>query len=147
MEIEAEVEPRAVTVPGWYWLVAGLCLLFELAGCYAYIMQVTTDPATLPVDQRVLVEAMPIWTIAAYALAVWVGLAGAVGLLLKKRFARPALFVSMIFVIVQFGGMLLIPDIRGAMSSSQLLGPILIFHLSYGYWQFSKVAWIRGWLS
>ena len=147
MDIEAEVEPRAVRVPGWYWVVAVLCLLFELAGCYAYLLQVTVDPATLPVDQRALVEAMPIWAIAAYAVAVWVWMAGAVGLLLKKKFARGALFVSMIFVIVQFGGMLMIPEIRGSMSSDQLLGPLLIFALSYGYWQFSKIAWKRGWLA
>ena len=146
MEFEAEAEPRSIHVPGWYWAVAAACLLFELLGCYAYITQVTTDPATLPLDQRRLVEAMPMWATGAYAMAVWVGLAGAIGMLLRKRFARGALLVSLAFVVVQFGGMLLIPDIRGSMSSSQLLGPIVIFVVAYGFWQFSKIADRKDWI-
>ena len=61
MEFEAEVEPRAFHVPGWYWAVAIACLLFELLGCYAYITQVTTDPAT---------PATAWWTCAAIAGAM-----------------------------------------------------------------------------
>ena len=146
MQFEAEVEPRAIHVPRWYWLVAAACLLFELAGCYAYVGQVTIDPATLPLDQRRLVQAMPVWAVAAYAMAVWVGLIGAVGLMLRKRFARGALLVSLAFVVVQFGGMMLLPGVRGLMSSDQLLGPIVIFVLAYGFWQFSKIADRKDWI-
>ena len=146
MDFEAEVEPRSIHVPRWFWLVAALCLLFEAAGCYAYILQVTVDPATLPIDERRLVEAMPIWAIGAYAMAVWVGLIGAIGLLLRKRFARGALLISLAFVVVQFGGMLLMPSIRTLMSSDQLLGPVVIFVIAYGFCQFCKIADKKDWL-
>ena len=145
-EVDVEVEPRPLGVPAWFWLVALACLLFEAAGCYAYILQVTVDPATLPLDQRRASEAMPMLIVAFYALAVWIGLGGAIALLLRKRIARGALFVSMAFVVLQFGGILLIPDLRAGMSSDQLLGPIAIFVLAYGFWQFAKFADRKDWI-
>ena len=79
-------------VPGWFWLVAGIAFLWEAMGCYMYVAQVTmsaADLAALPAQQRELWEAMPGWVTGAYAVAVWAGLAGAIGLLLRHRLARP----------------------------------------------------------
>ena len=133
-------------VPGWYWLVALAALLFELAGCYAFYLQVTTDVAGLPVDQRALVEATPIWINAAYGLAVAAGLVGAIGLLQRLRFAKGALLLSLVAIVVQFGGILLVPALRQSIPSDELLGPIVIFVLAYAFWQFAKIAAKRGWL-
>jgi hypothetical protein len=133
-------------VPGWYWLVAVAALLFELVGCFAFYLQVTTDPATLPVDQRALIEATPMWINAAYAIAVLAGLAGAVGLLQRMRWAKGALFLSLAMIVVQFGGILAVPALRQSLPSDQLLGPIVIFLLAYGFWQFAKIAAKRGWI-
>jgi hypothetical protein len=146
MSFEAEVEPRSIHVPRWYWAVAVACLLFEMAGCAMYLAYVTTDPATLPLDQRRLAEAMPIWAVAAFAMGVWIGLAGAVGLLLRKRFARGALLVSLAFVIIQFGGLLLLPMVGGSTSSNGLVEPIVIGLIAYGFWQFSLIADRKDWI-
>lgn len=135
-----------VTVPGWYWLMAGLSLLWEVFGCYMYVMQVSTDPATLPLDQRALWQAMPMWSIAAYAIAVWVGLLGAILLLLRHRHAVNALGVSLIAVLVQFSALIFVPKISGMISSDTLLMPILIALVCYGVFQFSILASKKGWL-
>ena len=71
-------EGEVHNVPGWFWAGAVMALLWEAFGCFMYVSQVTTDPATLPIDQRTMWEASPSWMIAAYAIAVWVGLIGAV---------------------------------------------------------------------
>ena len=136
-------------MPGWYWLVAVAALLFEAVGCYAYYSEVMRSPAevaTLPLDQRRLVELTPVWITGAYAIAVWVGLIGAVGLLLRRRFAVLALLVSLVAIVVQFGGILLVPALRSSIPSDQLLGPIIIFVIAYGLWQFASMARKRGWL-
>ena len=56
------------------------------------------------------------------------------------------MLVSLVAIVVQFGGIALVPAMRGAMSSSQLLGPILIFLIAYGLWRFAVGSARRGWL-
>lgn len=133
-------------VPGWFWLVAVLALLFELLGCVMYYSQVSADPASLPIDQRAMWDATPTWMVAAYAVAVWVGLAGTVLLLLRHRHAVTLLLVSLIAVIVQFGGILVVPRLRDVVPPSAYLGPIVIAVIAYGIWHFARHAKKKGWL-
>ncbi len=148
MMIEQEAEPRLLT-PAWYWAVAMAALLFEAVGCYAYTLDVTrtaAEIAALPIDQRALIQARPFWITGAYGVAVWIGLLGAIGLLLRREFAVPALLVSLIAIAIQFGGILLVPDLRNLLSSDDLAGPVVIILLAYGFWQFAKIARGRGWM-
>ena len=78
--MESDLTGKAA-IPAWFWIAAGLALLFEAFGCYMYLAQVTMDHAGMPLDQRAMWDATPTWMMAAYAVAVWVGLIGA-GLLM-----------------------------------------------------------------
>lgn len=133
-------------VPGWYWLVALAALLFELANGALLYSHVTTDPAVLMIDQRALYEATPMWMTGAQALAVAAGLAGAIGLLQRLRFAKGALLLSLVAKVIEFGGIVLVPALRQSTPSDELLGPIVVFVLAYAFWQFAKIAAKRGWL-
>ena len=133
-------------VPGWYWLVAGAGLLFEVAGIYAFYLQMTTDPRSLPIDQRALAETLPTLTLVAYGMAVASGLAGAIALLARWPWASAALLLSLIAMAVQFASTLLGTTALGTTPSADLLGPILILLCAYGLWQFSKIAQRRGWI-
>ena len=133
-------------VPGWFWAVAVLALLFMALGCVMYYTQVSTDPATLPLDQRSMWEATPTWMVAAYAVAVWVGLAGTILLLMRRRHAVPLLLVSLIAVIVQFGGILVVPELREMVPASAYAAPIVIAVITYGIWHFAIYSRKRGWL-
>lgn len=133
-------------VPGWFWAVAVLALLFELLGCVMYYTQVSADPASLPIDQKAMWDATPMWMVAAYAIAVWVGLAGAVLLLLRHRHAVPVLLVSLIAVVVQFGGILIVPELRDMVPPSAYAGPIGIAVIAYAIWHFARLSRDRGWL-
>jgi uncharacterized membrane protein YhdT len=99
-------------VPTWFWVAAALALMFEAAGCFMYLAQVSADRATLPLDQRAMWDATPTWMVTAYAIAVWVGLAGAALLLMRRKLAVPLLLVSLLAVIVQFSGLFLVPQLR-----------------------------------
>lgn len=136
-------------VPAWFWVVAGLALLFEAFGCFAYLTDVTrtaSENAGAPIDQQSLREAMPLWMTLAYAVAVWVGLLGALLLLARRRHAEPALLVSFLAVIVQFGGVLLVPELRQSTTPDAFTLPIGIALVAYGLWHFARVARKRGWL-
>ena len=121
-------------------------MLFEAFGCFMYLAQVGAEPATLPLDQRAMWDATPPWMIAAYAIAVWVGLLGAALLLLRRKLAVPVLVVSLIAVIAQFSGLFLVPQLRQTVPETALAGPIAIIVVCYAIFQFARLAERRGWL-
>jgi hypothetical protein len=129
--------------------MAAICaLLFECLGCFFYLAEVRLTPeqiAMLPLDQAAMLSARPAWYYAAFAGAVWVGLTGAVGLLLRKSWAVPALLISLIAVIVQYSAILIVPRMR-TISSDELLGPIVVALVSYGIFMLARLAKRRDWL-
>ena len=136
-------------VPGWFWAVAALALLWEAMGCYAYLTQVSMDSAALaglPAEQREIWAAMPGWAVGAYAVAVWVGLLGALGLLLRRSWARLAFAVSLAGVIVQFGWTFLATPILSMMGASAAVFPMFILAAAAILLWFSGVSARRGWL-
>ena len=93
-----------MTRPKWYMPVAIVALLWNLIGCAAYLMDVTLTPdavAAMTPDQQALYAARPAWAVAVYAIAVWGGALGCVGLIMKKRWAKGALLASLLGLIAQ----------------------------------------------
>ena len=133
-------------VPAWFRPAAIAVIAWEVLGCAMYLMQVRVDPAALPADQRAVWDSTPAWMTGAYAVAVWVGLAGAVLLLLRRKLAEPLLLVSLIAVAVQFSGLLVVPALRGLMSSDMLLLPFVIVLVCFVIWSFARRARRRQWL-
>ncbi len=136
-------------LPGWYWGIAIFALLFELLGCFFYLVEVkmsAADIAALPLDQAAMLSARPQWYYAAFGIAVWVGLIGAVLLLLRRQWAVWALLVSLVAAIAQFSSVFIVPEMRAITPSDALFTPIVIIVIAYGIWQFSRLAGRRGWL-
>jgi len=142
--VEGSARP---SVPAWFWALAVGALLFEGAGALLYANSLTLDPATLPLDQRAIYDATPQWMAIAWAVAIGTGLIGAVGLILRRRFAEPALLLSVIAVAVQFSGIFLVRQLRELTPEEHLLVPVIILVLAYAIWQFAKLSRRKGWLS
>src|ERR1700741_3009572 len=99
-------ENAAIKLPAWFWAVAILALLWELMGVGSYLYHVTMsaeDIAALPDGQRQLMEATPPWVMGAFATAVFSGLLGAVGLVMRRSWAKPLMILSLVAAVVQFG--------------------------------------------
>ena len=139
-------EEYPAVAPRWITLAALAALAWEILGCAMYVMQVSVDPAALPADQRQLWDATPAWMTGAYAVVVWVGLVGAILLLMRRKLAEPLLLVSLIAVIVQFSGLLLLPEIRNLVSSDMLFLPFLIIVVCGVIWHLARRARRSGWL-
>ena len=148
MTDEIATESWGRNVPAWYWVAAVGALLFECLGCFFYLAEVRLTPeqiAMLPLDQAAMLSARPAWYYAAFGVAVWVGLAGTIGLLLRRAWAVPALLISLVAVIVQFSAVLIVPEMRNV-SSDELLGPIVVALVCYGIFMLARLAKRRGWL-
>lgn len=136
--------PRPVA--GWYTPAAIASLLFMLLGCAMYLMYVNAELAALPADQRLAYEAEPRWVTAAYALAVWPGLVGALLLLLRRKPAELFLLVSMVGAIVWLAGLLLVPQLRDALSTNDYVVAIVVTILTWTIYWFARHSRQRGWL-
>jgi len=136
--------PRPIA--GWFMIAAIAALLFMSFGCVTYLMHVFADPSSMPLDQRAAFEAEPAWVTGAYAVAVWVGLAGAVMLLLRNRFAEPVLAVSLLATLLWLGGLIGVTRLRETMSASDLLVAIVVTALTWTIFWFARHSRQRGWL-
>lgn len=136
--------------PTWFWVVAVLAVLWECMGCMSYLQEVTMSPATLaamPAAQRDLWLMMPSWLFGVFAIAVWIGLAGAIALLLRRSIARTLFMVSLLAIVVQFGWVFTQTPILKTMSFGEAAGfPIVIAVMGAVLVWFSDFAIKRGWL-
>ena len=139
-----EFAPRPVA--GWYMPAAVASLLFMALGCIMYLMHVLADPAAMPLDQRAAYEAEPLWVTAAFAVSVWVGVAGAILLVLRKRLAEFLLMVSLAAVLVWLAGLLVVTGLRENMSANDLLVAIVVTALTWTIFWFARHSRQRGWL-
>jgi len=92
--------------PVWYWVVSVLALLWNLMGVMNYLgtaFMKEAIKAEMTAAQVELMESTPAWVTAAFAIAVWFGAAGCIGLLLRKKWAKSALGLSLLGVLVQTG--------------------------------------------
>ena len=137
--------------PTWYWVVSGLAVLWMLIGVAAWVMDLMTDEASLAElseAQRQLYAARPQWLFVVYGVAIFSGLAGSIGLLLRKSWASTLFGVSLAAIVIQFGYTFL------GMHAVQVLGaaaaipfPLVIFLIGVTLLWFASRSRKAGWIA
>lgn len=92
-----------ITVPAWFRAVAVVAVLWNLFGVVMYLSSVGVfgDPtAKLSDAERAAAAAIPGWITGAFAAGTFTGLAGSLGLLLRKAWALPVLVVSLVALLI-----------------------------------------------
>ena len=124
-------------------------MLWNLIGVAAYLSDMMLSPemvAQLSAAQRAMRDARPAWFVAAYAVAVWFGTAGSLGLVLRRRWARPLLLASLLGLIVQDVALLTRPETQGAGAAVVgLQGTVLVIAIVLVI--FARKADAKGWLA
>lgn len=136
----------AQPVASWFKFAAIGSLLFMAIGCAGYLLDVTSDPNSLPLDQRTLVMARPIWSVAAYGIAVWVGLAGTMVLLMRRRLAEPLLLVSLVAAVITFLPYAIVPGVRDNVTTNDIAFALGILAITWTIFWFARHSRQRGWL-
>ena len=130
----------------WYWLAAIASLLFMAIGCWGYLMDVMTAPEDIPLDRRAIMDARPWWQVAAYATAVWVGLAGAALLLMRRKLAEPVLLVSLIMAVLTFLPYAVVAGVRDNLTTNDIVAAIVVLAVTWTIYWFARHSRQRGWL-
>ena len=142
--MDDQYSPRPIA--GWFMPAAVASLLFMGLGCVLYLTHVLADPNALPLDQRAAYLAEPAWVTGAYAVAVWVGLAGTILLVMKKRLAEAALGVSLVAILVWLAGLLVVGPLRNSMSANDLIVALAVTALTWTIFWFARHSRQREWL-
>ncbi|MBU6269454.1 MAG: sugar transporter [Sphingomonadales bacterium] len=124
-----------------FWLIATLILLWSLAGLFAWYSQSHANLAELAKsdpDSARAFGTMPRWAWAAYALATWAGVAGAVALLARSRHAAALFMLSLLGVVAQFGWSFLGSGILAAKGPGAAVFPIVIALIAV-----AEIVWSR----
>lgn len=128
--------------PGWLRIVAALALVWNLIGVYFYLASVGMVPAP---DPAMAAEnaAQPAWVTGTFAVCVFAGTLGSLGLLMLKSWSKLLLLLSLIAIVVQNVYVFLLrpgghPDI---------VLPTTVFLIGLFLAVLSARAAKRGWLS
>jgi hypothetical protein len=82
-------------------IIVVLALAWNAIGAAFYLGQVGVlgGPVAPPPDQ----PAMPSWVTMAYAVGVWGSVIALVGLLMRRRWSRPLLWIAFVALCIDFG--------------------------------------------
>jgi hypothetical protein len=94
--------------------------------------------------EQAMYASRSVWFVAAYACAVWFGVAGSLALLLRKRWAKPLFVLSLIGLIAQDIALFSRPEVRGDLVVIFLQG--LVFAIALSLLMLSRKAEREGWL-
>lgn len=93
-----------IKIPIWFWIVSIIALLWNLMGLGAFFAHLTMTPealATLSPEQKGLYNNQPIWVNIVFGGAVILGVLGCIGLLLRQRWCKPLLLLSLASALAQ----------------------------------------------
>jgi hypothetical protein len=139
--------------PAHLWIVGILSLLWNCFGAYDYTMSHMRNMDYLakmgdPNAMLAYMDAMPMYAKIGWGLGVWAALLGSVLLLMRSRYAVHAFALSIIGMLLSFGGQYLGPTPPAAMTQGMAkYVPLLIIVLGLAQlwyaWRESKEGVLR----
>ena len=135
-------------VPRWYWVIAAVALLWNLLGCAFFAMELFAKEAfmeSMTEPMKEWARSIPSWIYIVYGLAVLTGLAGSIGLFLRKGWTTLMFAICLVAVIVQMVYTMIIAGGLQVTGPSGLVMPALVTCIAAALLWFSSVARSRGW--
>lgn len=123
--------------------IAGAAIVWNLIGLAIFIQQATMGPeqlAALSPQDREIHEAMPSWLTMAFAVAVASGVVASIGLWLRQRWAVPTFVVSVLAMVVQFGGVYATTPAWRYNGVGGLIPAIVLVAIQVGFLRYARKA-------
>jgi hypothetical protein len=112
-----------------FWMISVIALIWNIIGVIMYLIQAfTTDDmkALLPEIEREMYDNKPAWATAAFAFAVFAGLFGSIGLLMRKKWTTALFLISLIGILIHQVYIFFVSGIMEGASASIMAMPILV---------------------
>jgi hypothetical protein len=142
-------EVNSSSPPGWFRIVAILALVWNAFGVFSYLQYVYMSDeaiAALPPEQQAMYADFPAWVTGAFAIAVFAGVIGALGLVLRKKWAMPVLALSLGAIVIQMGYSLFGSGMLEVMGPTASIFPVIVILVGGALLWLARMASQRGWL-
>ncbi|MCD2258870.1 hypothetical protein [Psychroserpens luteolus] len=130
--------------PVWFWIVSVLALIWNLLGVGAYLSRhFMTDEMIAELEPQLQFEMAyehPAWYTAIFAIAVFGGVLGCLGLLLRKKWAYLLFIISFLCATAQ--QIYYVMEVEG----TDKVMPIMIVIVCLFLIWFSKMAKSKTWI-
>lgn len=141
---------ETIKIPVWFWILAVFFLLRNIMGVLSFFSHVFISDemlTKLPEDQSALYGDYPLWTNVVFAIAVFGGLFGSLGLILKKKWAKLAFIVSLGGIIPQMiHDLFFTKSIEVYGPGQAAIMPVMVVTFGVFLIWFSKYATHKNWL-
>ena len=129
--------------PKHLWIVGILSLLWNCFGAYDYTMShlgglAYFESMGLDAEAFAWFQALPTWSVAAWAIGVWVSVLGSVLLLVRSRHAATAFLVSLIGAAVSFAYQFASERPASLEGGMATIMPIVIMILIVAQWYYAR---------
>ena len=121
-----------------FYIICSITLIWNIVGVINYLGFVYMSNEAfkaLPGDMQLYIETRPSWVTGAFALAVFSGTIGNIGLLIRKKWANLLLIISLITIVIQTFYNFFIQDIvqipNSEVSISILIVIVAVFLVIY----------------
>ncbi len=132
-----------------FWVISIVALLWNLAGVGAYMGQKLMSEETIAAMSQAeqdIISNTPMWYHIAFALAVWFGLLGCIGLLLKKKWAKPVFIISLVGIVFQMVYNLFISGALDIYGPGAAVMPVLVVLIGIFLIWYAGNCIKKGWL-
>jgi hypothetical protein len=129
-------------------VIAAVALLWNLLGCAFFGMELFAQEAaiqSMTEPQKAWARSIPGWIYVVYGLAVSTGVAGSIGLFMRKGRTIPVFAICLAAVIVQMAYTMLVSGGLQVMGPSGAVMPSLVIAIAAALLWFSWFAGSRGW--
>jgi len=144
------IEKSSAKIPVWFWIVSVVALIWNGMGVNAYLQQAyqtESFKAMYTAEQLEMVNNTPAWVTAAFAIAVFAGLLGCIGLLLRKKWAKSLFLLSLLGAVISNLYHLLMGKAIELYGSQAVIMPIVVIVIGIFLVWFAKKGIAKNWLS
>ena len=138
-----------VKPPMWFWIIGVIALIYNGMGINAYLQQAYNTEsfqAMYSAEQLELIAMTPAWATAAFAIAVFAGFLGCIGLLLRKKWAKSLFLLSLLGILVQMiYNFFIIKDLE-VYGPEAYIVPLMVIVVGFLLVWFAKKGIAKGWL-
>lgn len=136
--------------PFWFIVVSVLALLWNLIGVLAVVADLSlseADIAALSQAEQAVYAARPLWSLIGTLIAVGAGTLGCLGLLLRKSWALGAFYVSLVGLIGQDLGFLVMAEAMAGLGPLPWIMQGVVLLIAVGLIALAHRGLRRGWLA
>lgn len=140
---------QSIQVPTWYWVAAVIFLLWNLMGLVSFLsLTIMKDQMmeALPLAEQELYNSFPFWTYIVFAIAVFGGIIGCIGLLMRKKWAKVAFIISLVGIVPQMTYNIFFSNTMAVKGITALIMPIMIVVVGFFLVWYADSITKRGWL-